>query len=199
MSFLLPVLAAIIAISPASTALLPVFAVTIATSASDSPPPCASSTWSTPPYPSGEVLHVTSVAPGIVRVTTVPRGAPPGPFSPVSLILPQPQPAPQLCVNASRPTDAVYHLSTADLILTVSKASPLANVTRKADGLLLSAEQRVPVRASGSACGDASAGGPMNGGRWPSCDACCLRSTRSLQPGEEFFGGGVQMYKWFVW
>lgn len=34
----------------------------------------------------------------------------------------------------------------------------------------------------------------MNGGRWPDCPGCCLRASRSLQPGEEWFGGGVQLY-----
>jgi alpha-glucosidase (family GH31 glycosyl hydrolase) len=81
----------------------------------------------------------------------------------------------------------------------VSKSAPLTNVSRASDGALLSAETAPPVRASGAACGDAAHGGPMAGWRGggdapcPGGD-CCLRATRSLQPGEEWFGGGVQLY-----
>ena len=99
----------------------------------------------------GTTLRVSAVAPGIVRIKTVPRGADEG-FSSVDLTLPQPQPPPALAVAA---TPAGWTLSTADLRVHVAAAAPTADVTR-ADGTLLSQERAPPVRVPEPECGDAA-------------------------------------------
>ena len=131
-------------------------------------------------YPDGTTLKVSSVATGIVRVKTVPRGARED-FTAVDLTLPQPQPPPALAVATAA---WGWTLATADLHVHVSRTSPTANITRP-DGTVLSQERSPPAAVDEAACGD-SAGGFIPGG--------CLRASRSLQDQEEMFGGGVQLY-----
>ena len=77
-------------------------------------------------------------------------------------------------------------LATADLHVRVASASPLATVTRP-DGTVLSAELSAPTFVPEEECGaKGGAGGAITGG--------CLRAWRSLQDGEDLFGGGVQLY-----
>ncbi len=133
-------------------------------------------------YDDGTTIKEASVAEGIVRVKTVPRGAQEE-FSSVDLTLPQPHPAPVLTVTN---TATGWTLATAEVHVHVSSAVPTADVTRP-DGTILSQERAPPARVPEAECGDAhSNGGFIHGG--------CLRATRSLQDQEELFGGGVQLY-----
>ena len=145
-------------------------------------------TWSTT-YPDGSTLAVESIAPSIVRVTTTPFGAPHEP-SPINLILPQDSStAPPLTVTKSA---TGWHLAAGIAAVDVSSAEPTANISR--GDTLLSVELAAPVLITDpNGCGTVNNGGPMRGGRWPDCPNCCLRARRSLQAGEELFGGGVQL------
>ena len=147
----------------------------------------ASLRWSTT-YPDGTSLAVESVAPSIVRVTTTPWGAPRD-LSPVSLIVPQDaSAAPPLTVAKSA---RGWRLTAGNAVVDVDGTAPLANISR--GETLLSAELAAPLLVTDpKGCGTAGEG-RMAGGRWPDCPTCCLRARRSVQAGEEIFGGGVQL------
>ena len=99
-----------------------------------------STTWSHT-YSDGTIVLVESIADGIVRVRTIPRGAAKD-FTHIKLTKPQPGTPPsivaksntggwQLVLTASDPSES--------LVVDVSAAAPLSNVSR-ADGTLLSEE-----------------------------------------------------------
>ena len=93
-------------------------------------------------YPDGTTIKVTSVAEGIVRVKTLPRGAHEN-FTSVDLLLPQPVPAPPLSVIST--THSGWVIGTDTLHVVVSAHSAVSNITRP-DGTLLSSELVPPVK-----------------------------------------------------
>lgn len=128
------------------------------------------------------------------QVRVVPMGVDPHTDWTAAYPLAQAQPtaAPTLTVTSSESGWTVSQSGADGLVAVVSSSSPTYNITR-IDGTLLSAQLAPPTRVNSSKCG-AALGGPITGGMWPDCPDCCLRATRSLLPGEQVFGGGVQLY-----
>ena len=142
-------------------------------------------------YDDGTTIRISSVAEGILRIKTVPRGAQEQ-FTTVvrltfishcvgvscktdlvgcqDLTLPQPHPAPPLNETA---TTSGWMLTTPELHVRVSASAPLTTVSRP-DGTLLSEELRPPIALPQAECGDAHGRGLIAGG--------CLRATRSVPP-----------------
>jgi hypothetical protein len=148
-------------------------------------------------YSDGTTLVVASTAEGTVRIKTVPRGASEA-FPHVDLTLPQTQPPPltispkgSLGREVPTPFRGGWRLSTPELQVLVAPDAPLTQLLGH-DGTVLSSELAPPTRLPEAQCGNTVSGsGQGSGGRIP---GGCLRASRSLQQGEEMFGGGVQLY-----
>ena len=106
------------------------------------------SVWTTT-YPDGTTLAIHSVALGVVRVLTTPRGAP-AMEGAVDLALPQEAAPPPLSV---RRTVVGWIVAAGDVAVEVDNSEPIANIVRSADSTPLSLEMSPPALVNGSECG----------------------------------------------